>query len=172
MRRSTVHRRANSQPRKVKGGRIVPPIVEVLWEDIFTRAGWQTHKSKEQGSAECRTVGYLLSKEQLAQKIDETLALGGNQILLQGGLHPDLGIEFYEDLFRSIKERYTVHLHALSPPEIQHISRRSRLTIADTMPVFKRKQSAKFAAVLNSPPLTCSWHSVALRKGTMPGSMR
>ncbi|PYQ03680.1 MAG: dehypoxanthine futalosine cyclase, partial [Acidobacteria bacterium] len=46
--------------------------------------------------------GYLLSKEQLAQKIEETLALGGNQILLQGGLHPDLGIEFYEELFRWI----------------------------------------------------------------------
>ena len=47
--------------------------------------------------------GYLLTKPQLAQKIEETLALGGNQILLQGGLHPDLGIEFYEELFRWMK---------------------------------------------------------------------
>ena len=48
---------------------------------------------------------------------------------MQGGHHPDLGIDFYEDLFRSIKARYPVHLHALSPPEIQHISRRSKLSI-------------------------------------------
>src|SRR5438046_1300687 len=50
--------------------------------------------------------GYLLSKAQLAQKIEETLALGGSQILLQGGLHPDLGIEYYEELFSWMKERY------------------------------------------------------------------
>ena len=52
---------------------------------------------------------------------------------MQGGHHPDLGIDYYEDLFRSIKERYPIHLHALSPPEIQHISRRSRLSIPDTL---------------------------------------
>ena len=61
------------------------------------------------------------------KKIEETLALGGTGLLMQGGHHPDLGIEYYEDLFRSIKERYRIHLHALSPPEIQHISRRSKL---------------------------------------------
>ena len=47
---------------------------------------------------------------------------------MQGGHHPDLGIDYYEDLFRSIKARYKIHLHALSPPEIQHIARRSKLT--------------------------------------------
>src|SRR5262249_36014299 len=47
--------------------------------------------------------------------------------------HPDLGIDFYEDLFRSIKARYTIHLHALSPPEIQHIARRSKLTVPETL---------------------------------------
>ena len=52
---------------------------------------------------------------------------------MQGGHHPDLGIDFYEDLFRSIKERYPIHLHALSPPEIQHISRRSKLSVPDTL---------------------------------------
>ena len=52
---------------------------------------------------------------------------------MQGGHHPDLGIDFYEDLFRSIKERYRIHLHALSPPEIQHIARRSKLTIPETL---------------------------------------
>ena len=54
-------------------------------------------------------------------------------VLMQGGHHPDLGIEYYEDLFRSIKERYKIHLHALSPPEVQHISRRSKLDIPQTL---------------------------------------
>ena len=52
---------------------------------------------------------------------------------MQGGHHPDLGIDYYEDLFRSIKSRYKIHLHALSPPEIQHIARRSRLSIPDAL---------------------------------------
>ena len=52
---------------------------------------------------------------------------------MQGGHHPDLGIDYYEDLFRSIKSRYPVHLHALSPSEVQHIARRSKLTIWETL---------------------------------------
>ncbi|HEY2945707.1 MAG TPA: cyclic dehypoxanthinyl futalosine synthase [Vicinamibacteria bacterium] len=77
--------------------------------------------------------GYLLSKEQLAQKIEETLALGGNQILLQGGLHPDLGIEFYEELFRWMKSTYPIWIHGLSPAEIKHIDRVSHLTTEQTL---------------------------------------
>jgi cyclic dehypoxanthinyl futalosine synthase len=80
-----------------------------------------------------RSEGYLLPKPVIFKKIEETLALGGTGVLMQGGHHPDLGIEFYEDLFRSIKERYPIHLHALSPPEVQHISRRSKLSLADTI---------------------------------------
>src|SRR5580765_81368 len=80
-----------------------------------------------------RREGYLLPKPVIYKKIEETLALGGTGLLMQGGHHPDLGIEFYEDLFRSIKERYRIHLHALSPPEIQHISRRSRLSLPDVL---------------------------------------
>ena len=77
--------------------------------------------------------GYLLPKPVIYKKIEETLELGGTGLLMQGGHHPDLGIEFYEDLFKSIKSRYPIHLHALSPPEIQHISRRSKLTIPETL---------------------------------------
>jgi cyclic dehypoxanthinyl futalosine synthase len=54
-------------------------------------------------------------------------------VLMQGGHHPDLGVDYYEDLFSSIKARYPIHLHVLSPPEIQHIARRSKLTIAQTL---------------------------------------
>jgi cyclic dehypoxanthinyl futalosine synthase len=77
--------------------------------------------------------GYLLPKPVIFKKIEETLALGGTGLLMQGGHHPDLGIDFYEDLFRSIKARYRIHLHALSPPEIQHIARRSKLTVPETL---------------------------------------
>ena len=77
--------------------------------------------------------GYLLPKPVIYKKIEETLALGGTGLLMQGGHHPDLGIDYYEDLFRSIKARYKIHLHALSPPEIQHIARRSKLTIPETL---------------------------------------
>jgi cyclic dehypoxanthinyl futalosine synthase len=52
---------------------------------------------------------------------------------MQGGHHPDLDIAYYEDLFRSIKARYPIHLHALSPSEVQHVARRSKLTIQETL---------------------------------------
>src|SRR4029453_9154002 len=77
--------------------------------------------------------GYVLSKRELAVKIEETLALGGRQLLLQGGLHPDLGIEFYEELFRWIKSSYPIWLHGLSPAEVNHIARVSRLTVEQAL---------------------------------------
>jgi cyclic dehypoxanthinyl futalosine synthase len=80
-----------------------------------------------------RREGYLLPKPVIFKKIEETLALGGTGLLMQGGHHPDLGVDYYEDLFSSIKERYQVHLHALSPSEIQHAARRSRVTIPETL---------------------------------------
>ena len=80
-----------------------------------------------------RREGYLLPKPVIYKKIEETLALGGTGVLMQGGHHPDLGIDYYEDLFSSIKARYPIHLHALSPPEMQHIARRSKLSIPDTL---------------------------------------
>jgi cyclic dehypoxanthinyl futalosine synthase len=80
-----------------------------------------------------RRESYLLPKPVIFKKIEETLAIGGTGLLMQGGHHPDLGVEYYEDLFRSIKQRYKIHLHALSPPEVQHISRRSKLTIPETL---------------------------------------
>jgi cyclic dehypoxanthinyl futalosine synthase len=77
--------------------------------------------------------GYLLPKPVIFKKIEETLAIGGTGVLMQGGHHPDLGIDYYEDLFSSIKRRYAVHLHALSPSEVQHVARRSKLTIWETL---------------------------------------
>lgn len=71
--------------------------------------------------------GYVLGFDELFRKIDETLAVGGVQVLLQGGHNPDLPLEWYEDLFRAVKGRYPdFKLHALSPPEILHLSRLSQ----------------------------------------------
>lgn len=77
---------------------------------------------------------YVLTREELAVKIEETLALGGIELLLQGGLHPDLGIEYYEELFRWVKSTYpAINLHALSPEEIWHIARTSELQLEPTI---------------------------------------
>ena len=77
---------------------------------------------------------YILPKEVIFQKIQETVDLGGTGVLMQGGLHPELGIEWYEDLFRSIKERFPdVWLHCLSAPEITNIAQVSSLPLRDTI---------------------------------------
>ena len=74
--------------------------------------------------------GYVLGFDELFRKIDETIAVGGVQLLLQGGHNPDLPLTWYEDLFRAIKQRYPAFkLHALSPPEVIHLSRLSQLPV-------------------------------------------
>jgi cyclic dehypoxanthinyl futalosine synthase len=78
--------------------------------------------------------GYVLGFEEVFRKIDETIALGGVQLLLQGGHNPDLPIEWYEDLFRAVKERYpSFKLHALSPPEVIHLTRMTKLPVRDVV---------------------------------------
>ena len=77
--------------------------------------------------------GYVLPKETIFEKIQETLDLGGTGVLMQGGLHPDLKIEWYEDLFRGIKERFRIHLHCLSAPEVANIAEVSGLSLRETI---------------------------------------
>ncbi len=78
--------------------------------------------------------GYLLDFETIYAKIEEMLELGGTGVLMQGGLHPDLRIEYYENLLRSLKARYPqVHLHCFSAPEILCIAEVSGLTVRDTI---------------------------------------
>jgi len=78
--------------------------------------------------------GYTLAFDEIFRKIDETIAVGGNQLLLQGGHNPDLPIAWYEDLFRAVKARYPeFKLHALSPPEVIHISRLSQRPVAEVI---------------------------------------
>ena len=82
---------------------------------------------------------YVLPDHVIYKKIEETLALGGTGILMQGGVHPDLKIDYYEHLLSGIKERFQIHCHCFSPPEILNIARVSRLTVPD---VFVRLRSA------------------------------
>ena len=100
--------------------------------------------------------GYVLTHEQIFAKVDELLATpgvddallsrGGVQLLLQGGHHPKLGIEYYEELFRVLRARYPkIHLHGLSPSEIVHVSKLSHLSVKEVVARLKR-------AGLNSIP--------------------
>jgi cyclic dehypoxanthinyl futalosine synthase len=73
---------------------------------------------------------YVLPMELLLKKIEETVALGGDQILLQGGLHPKLPLEWYEDMLRTMREHFPqVNIHGFSPPEIYHFTKISRLPL-------------------------------------------
>lgn len=80
---------------------------------------------------------YILSKKDLFKKIEETLALGGTQILMQGGLHPDFDIGYYIDLLKEIKARFDINVHGFSPPEICYIADKSGLTIKETLNILR-----------------------------------
>lgn len=81
--------------------------------------------------------GYVLSYEELGRKIRETLELGGTQILLQGGLHPNLSLSYYENLLHWIKDHFPIHIHGFSPPEIQHMARISGLPLTEVISKLK-----------------------------------
>src|ERR671938_501127 len=77
---------------------------------------------------------YVLPREVIYQKIEETIALGGDQTLLQGGLHPSLKLEWYEDLLRDLKARYPkFNLHAFSPPEVWHFHKINKLPLREVL---------------------------------------
>jgi cyclic dehypoxanthinyl futalosine synthase len=98
---------------------------------------YRSKKSKE---------AYITGIEEYKCKIDEMLQLGGDQLLLQGGLHPELGLQFYTDLFKTLKANYpNVKLHALGPPEIVHISNMEGISYEATL-------KALVAAGLDSLP--------------------
>ncbi len=77
--------------------------------------------------------GYVLSRDQIFQKLQELIELGGTEVLMQGGLNPSLKIDYYEDLFTSIKARFPIHLHALSAAEIIYIAKISALSLKNTL---------------------------------------
>jgi cyclic dehypoxanthinyl futalosine synthase len=85
---------------------------------------------REPGDAE----GYLLPHDEIGAKIEETLALHGTGILLQGGVHPELPISYYEELLGFIRREYPeIHVHAFSPPEIKFIARKERMSFGEVI---------------------------------------
>ena len=78
--------------------------------------------------------GYVLPREELLAKIEETVELGGDQILMQGGLHPKFKIEWYEELLHDIKNRFPmVNVHGFSPPEIYHFTKVNNMTLEEVL---------------------------------------
>ncbi len=74
--------------------------------------------------------GYVIEREELFQKINETIELGGDQILLQGGLHPQFQLDWYEQMLADIKQRFPqINIHGFSPPEIHHFTKVSKLPL-------------------------------------------
>ncbi|MCP4365533.1 MAG: dehypoxanthine futalosine cyclase [Planctomycetes bacterium] len=82
---------------------------------------------------------YVIAEKDLFKKIEETLEQGGTQILMQGGMHPGLGMKFYEEILRSIKQNFRIHIHAFSSPEIIHLSKLESLPVST---VISRLRSA------------------------------
>ncbi len=77
---------------------------------------------------------YTTTMEEYQEKIEQMIQLGGNQLLLQGGMHPRYGLKFYTDLFSGLKQKYpNVKLHALGPPEVVHIARKERISFREVL---------------------------------------
>lgn len=76
---------------------------------------------------------YVLSYDELAHKIEETIEKGGTQILLQGGVHPDFGLNFYIDMLRFIKNSFKIHVHGFSPPEISFLSKKEGIPVKEVL---------------------------------------
>ena len=81
--------------------------------------------------------GYVLTHEEIFRKVEETLELGGSGILFQGGLHPDLQLDWYTGLFSELKSRYGIHLHCLSPTEILGLEEVSGLSVREILSALK-----------------------------------
>ncbi|GMR03480.1 MAG: cyclic dehypoxanthinyl futalosine synthase [Thermodesulfovibrionia bacterium] len=91
-------------------------------------AFWRDQKDPE---------SYILSRRKMFNKIKETVNLGGTQILIQGGLHPDLDIDYYVELLSAIKKKFTIHIHGFSPPEICYMADRAGFTVRKTINILR-----------------------------------
>jgi len=85
------------------------------------------HRDKDAGDA------YILAYDEVLAKVEELVKAGGTQVLIQGGLHPGIELEYIAGMFRAIKERFAVEIHSLSPPEIVHLANRSGLSVAEVL---------------------------------------
>lgn len=80
---------------------------------------------------------YVISRRRLFRKIRDTIERGGTQILMQGGLHPDLGIDYHVELLKAIKNKFAIHVHGFSPPEIYYMADRSGMTLRKTISILR-----------------------------------
>lgn len=82
---------------------------------------------------------YLLTYDEILEKVRETVEAGGTQVMIQGGLYPDLGLEYYENMLSLIKSKYDITIHSFTATEIQHFARQAGISILDCL---KRLQAA------------------------------
>lgn len=76
---------------------------------------------------------YVLSQEEIEQKVAETIELSGTQVMIQGGINLDLKLDYYTNMFRELKKKFTIRIHSLSPPEIVHIAESEGITVSDAL---------------------------------------
>ncbi|OGW36907.1 MAG: dehypoxanthine futalosine cyclase [Nitrospirae bacterium RBG_13_39_12] len=76
---------------------------------------------------------YVLNQKEIEEKVAETIKLSGTQVMLQGGINPDLKIDYYTRMFEGIKSKFNIRIHSLSPPEIVHIGESAGISVAETL---------------------------------------
>jgi len=124
-------REANSMRQKLHPGNIVTFIVDrnINYTNVCTNecrfcAFYRAQDNKD---------AYVLSRSTIMDKVRETIDAGGTQIMLQGGLHPELGLDYYTDLLQTIKQEFNITIHSFSPAEIEHMALKAGLTIRETL---------------------------------------
>jgi cyclic dehypoxanthinyl futalosine synthase len=123
---------ANLQRQRQVPGRVVTYVIGRILN--YTNVCWVRCKFCAFYRVPGNEEGYLLSDETILDKVRDTVEKGGVEILFQGGLNPKLKIDYFENIFSKIKERYPqVILHALSPAEIIYIAQISKLTLVETL---------------------------------------
>jgi cyclic dehypoxanthinyl futalosine synthase len=127
----TIRELADELRRRLHPDNIVTYVVDrnINYSNICTAVCTFCAFFRKPGSPE----GYVLSFEEIFQKVEETLQLEGSGILMQGGLHPDLPLEWYEELLRELKRRYGIHLHCFSPPEIYAFTQLYKMSTEDVL---------------------------------------
>ena len=101
----------------------------VCYVDCSFCAFWRHKKDDE---------SYVLSQEQIHAKLDELMAIGGTQVLLQGGHHPNLQIDWYLEMLAGIKAKYPIHIHGFSPSEIEHFSKVFKMSTREVLAEFQK----------------------------------
>lgn len=123
---------ANSRRQSLVPGRVVTYVIGRILN--YTNVCWVRCRFCAFYRVPGHDEGYVLTDDEILQKVEDTVRQGGVEILFQGGLNPSLKVDYYERIFRKIRERFPdVILHALSPAEIIYVAHRSKLTLRDCL---------------------------------------